>query len=178
MDNILPLPTVLVTDAPEPKFSSGFLATLDGLPRKLFPYVAFLSKDTFVRIIRWTIIVGMAVLVGVLLKRTGLNKPLLTMVGLLDRQDIADAGHAERSHAKAKFLVRESARLVKSAIDKRVASPFEAYEDAAQALVLARAAKDVDDDVAKLSRNLGVDFFEYLTYAGSVAQDLRAGLAA
>lgn len=123
-------------------------------------------------------VLAFAVVVVWVLKAMKLNKPLLVSVGLLDRQDVDDASSTVRNHTKAKFLARESARLIKSAIDKRSESPFNAYEDAAQALVLARAAKEIDDeDVARLSQDLGVDFFEYLSYAGTVVQDLRSRVA-
>lgn len=48
----------------------------------------------------------------------------------------------ERVHSRAKYLVRESARLVASALEKRKANNLlDAYEDAAQAAILARTAK-------------------------------------
>ena len=76
----------------------------------------------------------------------------------------------------SKYLVRESARLVASAIEKRTINVFEAYEDATQAAVMARTAKEIDEDASKLSEDLGVDFFEYLSYKNTVLQELRSTL--
>lgn len=42
--------------------------------------------------------------------------------------------------------------------------------------MLARTAKEIDDDVSKLTQDLGVDFYEYLTYTASVLQDVRSKL--
>jgi hypothetical protein len=83
----------------------------------------------------------------------------------------------ERVHSRAKYLVRESARMVASALEKRKANNLlDAYEDAAQAVVLARTAKEVDVDVARLTRDLGVDFHEYLSYTSTVLQEMRSQL--
>lgn len=91
------------------------------------------------------------------------------------RQSVDDDA-ADKAHSRAKFLVRESARLVASALEKRNSNLLDAYEDAAQAAVLARTAKEIDDDVSKLTQDLGVDFYEYLTYTASVLQDVRSKL--
>jgi hypothetical protein len=91
------------------------------------------------------------------------------------RQSVDDAT-ADKTRSRAKFLVRESARLVASALEKRGTNLLDAYEDAAQAAVLARTAKEIDDDVSKLTQDLGVDFYEYLTYTASVLQEIRSKL--
>lgn len=92
------------------------------------------------------------------------------------RVDDDDDATMEKNHTRAKYLVRESARLVASAIEKRTINVFEAYEDATQAAVMARTAKEIDKDAAKLSEDLGVDFFEYLSYTNTVLQELRSTL--
>jgi len=82
----------------------------------------------------------------------------------------------DRAHSRVKYLVRESARLVASALEKRETNVLDAYEDAVQAAVLARTAKEVDGDVARLTKDLGVDFHEYLSYTNTVLQDMRLRL--
>jgi len=91
-------------------------------------------------------------------------------------RQLVDDDAGGKAHSRAKFLVRESARLVASALEKRGSNLLDAYEDAAQAAVLARTAKEIDDDVGKLTQDLGVDFYEYLTYTASVLQDVRSKL--
>ena len=61
-------------------------------------------------------------------------------------RQLDDDDTAEKAHSRAKFLVRESARLVASALEKRGSNLLDAYEDAAQAAVLARTAKEIDDE--------------------------------
>lgn len=98
-----------------------------------------------------------------------LIKSRRTLVHDTDKDDAA----MEKNHNRAKYLVRESARLVASAIEKRSTNVFEAYEDATLAAVMARTAKEIDEDASKLSNDLGVDFFEYLSYTTTVLQELR-----
>jgi len=64
--------------------------------------------------------------------------------------------------------------MVHSALEKRPSNILEAYENAAQAAVLVRTAKEVDIDVARLTKDLGVDFHEYLSYTNAVLQDIRS----
>ena len=115
-----------------------------------------------------------AVLLGVgLLIAYGVKRTYGRITG---HRQSADDDTADKAHSRAKFLVRESARLVASALEKRGCNLLDAYEDAAQAAVLARTAKEIDDDVSKLTQDLGVDFYEYLTYTASVLQDVRSKL--
>ena len=110
------------------------------------------------------------------LKMTHLNQSFATWIGLVEKKDLVDESIEEKNHSRSKFLVRESARLVASALEKRSTNVLEAYENAAQASVLARTAKEMDTDVSKLSDDLGVDFYEYLSYTGTVLQELRSNV--
>jgi hypothetical protein len=86
---------------------------------------------------------------------------------------------ASVAYGRAKFLARESARLVAQALEKRTSNPLEAYEHATHAAVLARTAKELDHDPARhLGDDLGVDFLEYLSYTSTVLQDVRSRLLA
>ena len=93
----------------------------------------------------------------------------------------AAAGDEEETgnvaYERAKFLARESARLVAQALEKRTSNVLEAYEHATQAAVLARTAKELDDDPERsLGDDLGVNFLEYLSYTATVLQDVRSRL--
>jgi hypothetical protein len=57
---------------------------------------------------------------------------------------------------------------------KRPSNILEAYENAAQAAVLVRTAKEVDIDVSRLTKGLGVDFHEYLSYTSAVPTASRS----
>ena len=162
------------TTAPQ---SSTWLTTLDALPlilcNVLFKDVGSHAKKT----VCWIVSLGMlGLLLGAIvyvLRLTKWNHRLVTYTGIIDRKDLVDEPVAERNHKRAKFLVRESARLVASALAKRETNLLDAYEDAAQAAVLARTAKEIDDDVSRLTEDLGVDFHEYLSYTATVLQDVR-----
>jgi biotin synthase-related radical SAM superfamily protein len=112
-------------------------------------------------------------LVVYVLTKAGLVRWLFTKVGLLGTNDLNDVEVMERNHNRAKYMVRESGKLIASALEKRQTSPVEAYEQALQAAVLTRTAKEIHDDTARLSKELGVDFLEYLTYTTTVVQELR-----
>jgi len=85
-----------------------------------------------------------------------------------------DESMAERALCRAKQLVRESARMIHSTLKKRLSNILEAYKNAAQSAVLARTAKDVYIDVARLTKDSGVDFHEYLSYTSAVLQEIRS----
>lgn len=101
------------------------------------------------------------------IRKTRLNHSFVTLTGLVDAKDLVDEESIDKTHKRAMFLVREFARLVATALDKRNTSVLEAYENAAQAAVMARTAKEIDSDVSRLSDDLGVDFYEYLSYTGT-----------
>lgn len=107
------------------------------------------------------------------LRKTKLNRSFVIWTGLVEKNELVDESVMEKTHKRAMFLVRESARLVATALDIRNTNVLEAYENAAQAAVMARTAKEMDSDVSKLSDDLGVDFYEYLSYTGTVLQSLR-----
>ncbi len=81
-----------------------------------------------------------------------------------------------RLRNRSKFLIRESARLISLALEQRQANLLSAYENAVYASVLARTAKEVDDDTARLSNELGVDYHEYLSYTTTVLHELQTQL--
>ncbi len=85
-------------------------------------------------------------------------------------------GCEQKAFALAKYMARESAKLVAVALEKRSTRLLEAYESATQAAVMARMAKEVDPDTDRLSKELGVDFLEYIIYTGNVLAELRARL--
>lgn len=164
--------------APSPAAPKSLLQKIDDLPGVI--YRRFFrdnnAKTTVIRLISLAMIAAMALVVVYVLRKTKLNRPFLTATGIIERDALLDEPIAERNHNRAKYLMRESARLVASAIEKRGSNVLEAYENAAQAAVLARTAKDIDENVSKLSEELGVDFHEYLSYTATVLQGLRSKL--
>ena len=153
-----------------PAPSRSLLQTLDALPILLcntfFATAGSRVKGMVCRAMSLGVVVALIVFFFYMVRKTlGLS---LSLGGVTSE---------ERVHSRAKYLVRESARLVASALEKRTANNLlDAYEDAAQAAVLARTAKEVDVDVARLTKDLGVDFHEYLSYTSTVLQDMRLQL--
>lgn len=125
-------------------------------------------------------VMGLLIAVSVLFisKKCGATRVVLTKLGVLDPKDLSDEDVIERNHNRAKYMVRESAKLIASALEKRESAPIEAYEQALQAAVLARTAKEIHDDASRLSEELGVDFWEYLAYTSTVVQELRSNMLA
>ena len=73
-----------------------------------------------------------------------------------------------------KYLLSSSARHIDSAVALRASKPLEAYEHAIYGAVMATAAKDLVDDKASLSKEVGVDVYAYLDYANKVLTQLKA----
>ncbi len=134
------------------------------------------ARHTIANIFSFAIVAATLALVVFVLRKTKLNRVLLTATGIIEKDAILDEPVVQRNHNRAKYLMRESARLVASAIEKSGSNLLEAYENAAQAAVLARTAKDIDENVSKLSEELGVDFHDYLSYTSTVVQGLRSKL--
>lgn len=134
------------------------------------------ARQTVAKLVSFAMIGTSLALVVFFLRKTKLNRVLLTATGIIERDAILDEPVVQRNHNRAKYLMRESARLVASAIDKSGSNLLEAYENAAQAAAMARTAKDIDENVSKLSEELGVDFHEYLSYTTTVLQGLRQKL--
>ena len=162
MSSLTALP--LVTELPVAQ-SRTLLQTLDALPlltcNALFQNAGSRVKWIACRAMSWTILLSILLFLTYMIRRG---------LGFLGGKGVTSE---ERAHSSANFLVRESARLVATALEKRGVDTLGAYEDAAQAAVLARTAKEVDVDVARLTKDLGVDFHEYLAYTNTVLQDLR-----
>ena len=127
-------------------------------------------------ILAFVMVVAVIGSVILILRYTGLNRPVATSLGIVDKTDLVDVSAKQRTHERAKFMVRESARLVANALEKRNTNRLEAYESAVQASVLVRTAKEMDDDFTQLNKDLGVNFYEYLSYTTAVLQDMRTNL--
>jgi hypothetical protein len=134
------------------------------------------ARQTIASIFSFAVVGGSLALVVFVLRKTKLNRVLLTATGIIEKDALLDEPVVQRNHNRAKYLMRESARLVASAIEKSGSNLLEAYENAAQAAVLARTAKDIDENISKLSEELGVDFHDYLSYTTTVVQGLRTKL--
>lgn len=134
------------------------------------------ARQTVASVFSFAMIGATVALIIVVLRKTRLNRVLLTATGIIEKDALLDEPVVQRNHNRAKYLMRESARLVASAIEKSGSNLLEAYENAAQAAVLARTAKDIDENVSKLSEELGVDFHDYLSYTSTVVQGLRQKL--
>jgi hypothetical protein len=72
-----------------------------------------------------------------------------------------------------KYLLSSSARHIDSAVSLRGSKPLEAYEHAVYGAVMATAAKDLVDDKASLSKEVGVDVYAYLDYANKVLTQIK-----
>jgi len=107
------------------------------------------------------------------MKKTGLTQTALVKLGVLDPDDLREFSVIKCNHNHAKFMMRESAKLIASALEAKKISPIEGYEQALQAAVLARTAKEIHKDASKLGAELGVDFWEYLAYTSTVVNELR-----
>lgn len=148
---------------------------IDRMPQLVWgPIKRFVgSNQKYMRLFLGAVFIGMMILLIFFLRKTKFNHSFVIWTGLVDQKDLVDESLMDKTHKRAMFLVRESARLVAIALDKRNTNVLEAYENAAQAAVMARTAKEMDSDVSKLSDDLGVDFYEYLSYTGTVLQSLR-----
>lgn len=155
---------------------SSWVERIDKLPETV--YHRFFrehtqTRQTVANVFSFAMIGATVALTVFILRKTRLNRILLTATGIIEKDAILDEPVVQRNHNRAKYLMRESARLIASAIEKSGSNLLEAYENATQAAVLARTAKDIDENVSKLSEELGVDFHEYLSYTTTVVQGLR-----
>lgn len=167
--------------ASSPSSSTSWLRAVDRLPKaicnKLLPNVTDSIRKKYVCTFISLAMLALALLsLLYILHRTQWNRTVAVYTGLVGRQELVDEPLVEKVHNRAKFLVRESARLVASALEKRGGNLLEAYEDAAHAAVLARTAKEIEPDVSQLSKDLGIDFYQYLSYTSTVLQELRSKL--
>lgn len=80
------------------------------------------------------------------------------------------------AYSRALYMARESAKLVAQALEDASHDVLQSYAGAVQANVLAQTAKDLVDDTTTLSKDLGVDIFEYLTYTSKVMTDVQKRL--
>lgn len=133
---------------------------VDRLPGLVYKHhIAFLVAITF------------CIMLYFIFRRKG---GLISGASSLNMGDVCE----EKAFALAKYLSRESAKLIAVALEKRSSRLYEAYESATQAVVMARLAKEVDPNTDRLSTELGVDFLEYITYTGNVLAELRARMMA
>ena len=82
------------------------------------------------------------------------------------------------THSRAVYMARESAKLIAQALEAGSGDVVRAYAGAVQASVLAQTAKELVDDMSVLSRDLGVDMYEYLAYTSNVLRDAQDRLVA
>ena len=156
---------------------TSFVERIDTLPETVYHrFFKDNSRQTIARVFSFAMMGATVALVILFLRKTKLNRVLLTATGIIEKDAIVDEPVVQRNRNRAKYLMRESARLVASAIEKSGSNLLEAYENAAQAAVLARTAKEIDDDIGRLSEELGVDFHQYLSYTSTVVQGLRQKL--
>lgn len=150
-----------------PARPQSWFQRVDTLPNALVRNRAYIP--TVERLLKLVMVILLVWGTCYLLKCARVNRFVATSIGLMDKSDFKNV-------ARPKVMVRESARLVAKALEKRSSNPLEAYENAVQASVLVRTAKEMDDDVSKLTKDLGVDIHEYLSYTTAVMEDLRKNI--
>lgn len=113
-----------------------------------------------------------------------LRKPLFwgivlaaIVVGYLYRK-LRPVAKPPSSSPRPAYLIKESARVVASALEVRQHDPVLAFQQAVQAQTMAQIAKDATSNMDELTTALGVNMMDYMTYVSDVVTDTRSRLRA